>query len=135
MDYNIITIGKYSFAIKKITPFRVWIEQKYRSYNDFNNLPIKGKEEIFLRWKHGFTNLATNEAVENTDISILHQIRDLDLDSIDSGLKYYFQQKKNTQGRCYETKTELGLICPAETEIEESAEIQKVKEIFGAELI
>ena len=94
-----------SICVRKTLPFANWVKTKM-SISDFRVLSQKNKKELFLRWKHGFTNAESNDACETTDSYIMARISDLPKETWDKmklGMKKYYELRLTFQNMCNET--------------------------------
>lgn len=101
---EIIKIGKYTLGIKPQQDFEKWIRAK-NDISKFLGLNEQEQRNIFLRWKHGFTNQDSNEAAEDDCCAFSAMINTFDKDNwekLDEGCRRYYQQKIKWIDSCNE---------------------------------
>lgn len=65
------------FTVFKKERFGLWVEKK-TTMNSFKVLSEGGKKELFLRWKHGFSNPETNDSLERTNKNLYYRWKDME---------------------------------------------------------
>lgn len=99
-----------SFTLIPIIPFEDFIEKRYKTWDKFNDLSLKDKEKIFLRWKWGFEDERANEELDLNERQILFLFKDNDLSQEKEAIKFHLECKRNFDSICYRTKLRIGLI-------------------------
>lgn len=70
---------------KKIEPFLDWLSRRIgKTRSEFMKLGIKDREEIFLRWKWGFTNPKANQELQFTRNYLIQGVEDQGVENIDN---------------------------------------------------
>ena len=127
-------IGKVAITISKVVRFKNWIAQTYGSWDAFLKLRPVDKEKVFLRWKFGFENDVSNQALEESEKHTIFMLKEMDIENkFEKGIAYFLQMKMQFERNCFEIKKEIGLVEISREEL--PAEAQSAMEIFGGHQI
>lgn len=122
-----VEIGGYRFSLISIVPFEDWLHRIGRNMNDFMGMSRPDKEQVFLRWKWGFSDPRANEELEISEKRILFQYKESDLEDLNEGTKFHIQKKRDFDQYCFRLRQRLGL-----AGMVKNATVDKVVKAFGA---
>lgn len=92
---QMVKMGKLCVAKVEKKDFFIWVKSKI-DINEFYKSSEKEKREVFLLWKHGFTNKESNESLEEDDISfsmMVNHYKHEDWENLETGTREYYQSR------------------------------------------
>src|SRR3990167_9953273 len=115
-----------TFTLIPIIRFEDFVIKKYNTLVKFNDLSLKDREKIFLRWKWGFDDDRANEELNLNEKQILFLFKDKDLGELNGVWKFHIEHKQQFDRICYATKSRIGLT------YQRNPTIDKLTEVFDA---
>lgn len=104
------SVAGMTFFLQKIIPFDVWLKTRYgKSVDAFLGLQRSDKEKVFLRWKWGFSENASNVALEDGEQQTLFMAKDWPCDDPNNPYQYYIGLKRQFDRYCFEVKKQIGI--------------------------
>lgn len=113
--------------------FWEYVDKKGVDHNTFIGFEFKNKEEIFLRWKWGFSVHGSNVDCEMTRRSLVRDMVMLDPNKFkDQDVQKYWSGVVRFEEKCRQIKTEIGLIY--DKGVAQNPEVKKLTEMVGGKV-
>src|SRR5258708_4762146 len=111
MQMSTITTNQYgAVTFTQHKEFWTYVNKKGVQREDIMKLSNEKKLEFFLKWKHGMSNPAANEELEETKIGLYYRDRDIAMDKIPLPWQDWVKSERDFESYCYQIKQELGLM-------------------------
>lgn len=98
----------YTTAIQ-YKDFWAYIEKKKMTRHDILKLKSEKREDFFMKWKHGMSDMNTNWEFEYSLRAFLRNFKELDLNDIDPYFKNSVKIRREFDSYCDSIKHQIGL--------------------------
>lgn len=89
--------------------FWAYVEKKKTTKQELLKLNPERREDFFMKWKHGMTDMNTNWEFEYSLRVFLKSFNDMPLDAIDPYFRQSVKVKRGFEEYCEKIKAEIGL--------------------------
>lgn len=105
-------INGWCYGFVEYKPFKEWISNKYRSYDEFMKLSKSDRNKIFLRWKWRTEDDKTCEDLEATRRHLLRDMLECDIDAKfpEESDRHFYKNRVEFEKECINIKKSIGLI-------------------------
>lgn len=115
-----------------VKDFWAYVEKKKLTRDALLKLKADKREEFFMRWKHGMTDMNSNWEFEYSCRTFLRNFHGLDLNDVDPYFRSSLKIKREFDSYCDAIKIQIGLWSGKR---EVPPEVQEVVDAVGGTLI